>query len=219
MKTNLWLKIAGVFVSLLIASIARSQTNDSNVNLEADVAGLSRISPTDVPDAGTFWVVTADNSEMIPPYPMLPLNLPSGNIYVLPDGSFLVDGTVGDRGVTSDMQVTELNSVSNVIQQAETVATRSTPSMSRMRAMDETDPTLPDDGDDDTSGDVGSFFAPDIQQQLTTNDLWLEFQTVSNLAAYVVIHPPFDTNSPYYSFDVFATTNLLSNVPGLNTTN
>ncbi len=49
----------------------------------------------------------------------------------------------------------------------------------------------------------------------TTNDLWLEITGVTNAAAYFTIHTPL-TNGVY---DLFNTTNLVADVPGLNLTN
>ena len=53
----------------------------------------------------------------------------------------------------------------------------------------------------------------------TTNDLWLQFSKGSSNSAFLVIHIPWNTSGPNYIYDVFATTNLMRNVPGLNLTN
>lgn len=49
----------------------------------------------------------------------------------------------------------------------------------------------------------------------STNDLWLEMVAMTNQTASIIIHAP-DPNGVY---DLFATTNLLPSVPGLNVTN
>jgi hypothetical protein len=53
----------------------------------------------------------------------------------------------------------------------------------------------------------------------TTNDLWLQFGGVGGGNASLYINVPLSTAGTNYMFDVFATTNLSPNVPGLNATN
>jgi hypothetical protein len=53
----------------------------------------------------------------------------------------------------------------------------------------------------------------------STNDLWLQYAGQSNTVSSLVIHVPWNTAGPNYLYDVFATTNLTRNVPGLNLTN
>jgi hypothetical protein len=210
--------MVGLFlVSLFAASIVLAQTNDSIVSLEADVAGIPLLTEA-APKSGTFWLVTPPgfrNGGVSPPFPTMPLDVGDAGdpkVYVLPNGAFLVDATAGDNGSDSAQLVRQMNAVSNIIQQAETVATSHA---SGMRAMDLSGPPSPGGGD--TNGDYPvSNFQP---QGFTTNDYWLQFQGISNGAANVVIHLPANTNNPYYAFDIFATTNLLSSVPPLNGTN
>ncbi|MGA3163627.1 MAG: hypothetical protein ABSD77_05445 [Verrucomicrobiota bacterium] len=63
-----------------------------------------------------------------------------------------------------------------------------------------------------------SLTSANLQPQVfTTNDLWLEVSGVSNATAYLVIHIPWNETNGVY--DLFGTTNLAANVPGLNVTN
>ncbi len=63
-----------------------------------------------------------------------------------------------------------------------------------------------------------SLTSANLQPQVfTTNDLWLEVSGVSNTTAYLVIHIPWNETNGVY--DLFGTTNLSANVPGLNVTN
>jgi hypothetical protein len=70
--------------------------------------------------------------------------------------------------------------------------------------------------DDESPDGAGSGFTP---MTFTTNDLWLEITGVSadKTLSYLVIHPPATNTDGVY--DLYATTNLASNVPGLNGTN
>ena len=64
----------------------------------------------------------------------------------------------------------------------------------------------------------GTFSPMDSTPGYTTNDLWLEITGKANGTANLVIHPPAAevTNCVY---DLYLTTNLSPNVPGLNLTN
>ena len=53
----------------------------------------------------------------------------------------------------------------------------------------------------------------------STNDLWLQIVGQNNSVSSLVIHTPWNVTGSNFMFDVFATTNLLPNVPGLNGTN
>jgi hypothetical protein len=70
--------------------------------------------------------------------------------------------------------------------------------------------------DDESPDDAGSGFTP---MTFTTNDLWLEITGVSadKTLSYLVVHPPATNSGGVY--DLFATTNLNSEGPGLNVTN
>ena len=73
----------------------------------------------------------------------------------------------------------------------------------------------PGDGGEDTN----TFEFTSEAQMFTTNDLWLQFANQSNFISSLVIHTPWDVTGSNFMFDVFATTNLRPNVPGLNWTN
>jgi hypothetical protein len=53
----------------------------------------------------------------------------------------------------------------------------------------------------------------------TTNDLWLQYLSWSNASSSLIIHVPWNVGGSNFIYDVYATTNLLRNVPGLNGTN
>ncbi len=78
-------------------------------------------------------------------------------------------------------------------------------------------PPDPGGGAGDTNTyDLGSF---DSALSFSTNDLWLQIVGQNNLISSLVIHTPWNVTGSNFLFDVFATTNLLPNVPGLNGTN
>jgi hypothetical protein len=72
-------------------------------------------------------------------------------------------------------------------------------------------PPPPGGGGGGTNIQPQSFPAP------TTNDLWLAVSGVSNATAYLVIHFPWNETNGIC--DLFGTTNLAADVPGLNVTN
>ena len=80
------------------------------------------------------------------------------------------------------------------------------------------DPGDPGDG----SGDTNTFYSGDVTsfaQSYTTNDLWLQIVGQNNFVSSLVINTPWNVTGSNFMFDVFATTNLLPSVPGLNGTN
>jgi hypothetical protein len=78
-------------------------------------------------------------------------------------------------------------------------------------------PPDPGGGAGDTNTyDLGSF---DSAVSFSTNDLWLQIVGQNNSVSSLVIHTPWNVTGSNFLFDVFATTNLLPNVPGLNGTN
>jgi hypothetical protein len=70
---------------------------DSVVQATADAAGLTPVSATALPRAGTFWVVTPGRNGSLTalPYPFLPANLSALPIYSVAGSAFLVDETGG----------------------------------------------------------------------------------------------------------------------------
>ena len=166
-RTGLVFALAASFIS---NGILHAQTNDSIVNWEADVAGLSLLQAA-VPSSGTFWLVTSPNGRLggvTAPYPCLPSDVGTAHIYVLANGAFLVDGTAGNDGGNAAQLAGQMNAVSNVIQQAETVAIRRAPGK---QAMDSAAPPSPGGG----GTNDGGYVAPEVQSPtFTTNDLWLQ---------------------------------------------
>jgi hypothetical protein len=82
-------------------------------------------------------------------------------------------------------------------------------------------PELPDGGGSPagagSSGDGGGSSGGGVPTY-TTNDLCLEITAMSNSTAFLVVHPP-SAELATGVYDLFMTTNLSSNVPGLNLTN
>jgi hypothetical protein len=87
-----------LFVLLLLTvSILSVHATDSVVQVTADAAGLTPVSATALPDAGTFWVMTnsLDGELMALPYPELPSDLSALPIYSVIGNEFIVDDTGG----------------------------------------------------------------------------------------------------------------------------
>ncbi len=201
---------------LFISGILQAQTTnpDSIVQLTAEARGLEPVALENLPPFGTFWVVGSNG--FAAPYPCLPADS-LAPVYLMAGGQFLVDGTDGQVTVSPRLINSTVESVLEA--QAATVvalieqAQVTTQSGSRIMLMA---PPFPGGGS--TNGGGGVIFNAQTQV-FTTNDLWLQFAGQSNVVSSLVIHTPWNTAGSNFMFDVFATTNLLPNVPGLNGTN
>jgi predicted esterase len=183
MRTNHWLKITGLFlVSLFAADAVLAQTNDSIVSVLADVAELSPLAPDAVPASGTFWVVTAPDdygNGVTAPFPCAPSGIENDNTYVMPNGTFLVDATAGDNGVSAPQLLAQMNSVSNLIQQAQAPTTALNSRTMGMRAMVESGP--PDFTDTNSDGDTNYYLPePMIAAPNYGTNLWIAQWSISN---------------------------------------
>ena len=81
------------------ATPVQSATPDSIVQLTAQSQGLNLVSPDDLPEYGTFWMVTTDG--LTAPMPCPPQD-PSLPVYAITNGQFIVDAT--DGKVTTEGQ-------------------------------------------------------------------------------------------------------------------
>ena len=163
------------------------------------------------PRFGTYWRVQHTNE---PPLPMDPFKgaLP---VYALSTGSniFVID----DRDVdyvawyallSSDAAVETVPMKSSAVALTSAVASLSTTAAADAPSI----PIPPGAGDTGTNTDPGGItFTP---MAYGSQDLWLGV-SVSNSLASFVIHTP-DSSAMY---DLFGTSNLAPNVPGLNLTN
>src|SRR5580704_3154491 len=110
---------------------------DSIVQITADAAGLQLVSPTDLPQSGTFLVMAPGygGNLMVLPYPCMPLTPGELPVYAITGNSFLVDDTGGqalaggsslsaqvNNAVISSILQTQANTVANLIMQAQGTA-------------------------------------------------------------------------------------------------
>ncbi|MEI7535040.1 MAG: hypothetical protein WCK57_11785, partial [Verrucomicrobiae bacterium] len=79
---------------------------DSIVQLTAEAQGLNLISPTDLPNGGTFWTLLPDG--LTAPFPCAPSD-PNVPVYQIAEGQFIVDATGGQ--VTLDAEQTNRSTV------------------------------------------------------------------------------------------------------------
>lgn len=196
------------------------QSPDSVVVVVADALGLSFVPPDQRQFFGTFWEVRSSLPCITAPLPFPPLD-PNTAVYAIGDaaagGQFLVDETAGqvtlpqsrygrrtlstaDPASILQAQVDELQ---NFVAQV-----RARQADALLRASAQMGAMAPD------GQDGGGVFGAMGLDSYTTGDLWLEIIRVTNSVANFTIHTP-DTAV----YDLFGTTNLSANVPGLNLTN
>ena len=140
----------------------------------------------------------------VAPFPMLPPGANS-SVYLLPNGTYLVDGTAdavgGQSAATLEAQG---NAVLNLIGQIQTAQAGL-----QLRAADAANGwPMPGGGG---SGGGGGYTNQMVSIPLNTNMLWLGIQSVSNGLARLDLYVP--TNCIYTNSEVFAiwcTTNLLA---------
>lgn len=148
----------------------------------------------DPPLIGTFYLLSGQESGLgSPPYPFDPYG---GSLPVYQVEGFSNSYLVADS----------LEDYLALRAQKEMLA-----ALNQMSLLDDDPPPAPGEG----SGEGGD--PPDVPPAYNygTNDLWLEIISMTNEVGAFVIHSP-ETNAVY---DLFMTTNLASNVPGLNLTN
>jgi hypothetical protein len=207
------------FAQMLLQS---SSAQNSIVQIAAESQGLVQVDPADLPIVGgTYWWVMPGGAAV--PTPCLPQDL-SGSIFQISPGEFIVDLTGGQVVVPRSSLQTQVASstvASAVSSQTEALVnlitqlqTASASQQMQTMAMDYSGPPSPGDGGGD-GGDTNNYdYSGSYQPQVfTTNDLWLQMFLTNRLGNFV-IHSP-----NIAAFDIFATTNLIASVPGLNGTN
>jgi hypothetical protein len=173
---------------------------DSIVQITADAQGLTLLSPDQVPNNGTFWMVSPGSGGVIaPPMPCPPLdtNLP---IYAIAGGQFLVDGTVSDQAASSTGEAAleaQANAVVNLISQVQTAAANL-----QLQAMGM---GVPYPGAGSGDGTNGLFYSDSSTPLIfNTNGLWLEINGITNHQVYITAH-----NVTTNFFQLLFKTNLL----------
>ena len=207
------------------------QPPDSVVAVVADALGLPFVPPDQRPFFGTFWEVRSSLPCLTAPMPCPPSD-PNTAVYAIADpsagGHFLVDGTAGqvlspqtqytrrtlrtsDSASILQAQLDELQNFVAQIQASQAAAQLR--ANGRMSSLDL--PPVPGGGGG-TNSEQGSI--TNNAYVCTTNDLWLEITTMTNSTGVFVVHPP-SAEVTAGVYDLFMTTNLGLNVPGLNLTN
>ncbi len=168
-------------------------TPDSVVQLTAESQGLSLVPTVNLPENGTFWMVTTDGVMAPWPCPPTDTNLP---IYDLTgDGvQFLVDATGGQVSTDGQQSVQDAlaalaDSVGNLISQVQAALAPRTLARAFGR-----------EAELDSSSDFSPMFAA-----FDTNTLWLEITNVSNGWSYLNLH-----NGTNMVYAIWSTTNLLT---------
>ena len=156
------------------------------------VFDLPLVSPESAPEVGTFWLYSSrDENGIGVPYPFNPYG---GLIetYVLPGlpGQYLVADTLAD-----------FNQLKALL-----FGMESGGGMMTMNSLD-----FPGEGDTNGGGGGSWEYMPIVYG---SNDLWLEITNVVDGAGDFIIHTPDEA-----AYDLFGTTNLAWDVPGLNGTN
>lgn len=208
------------------------QTPDSVVAVVADAMSLPYVPPDQRPVFGTFWEVRSSLPCLTAPLPFPPFDT-NAPVYSIGDpivgGQFLVDETAGQvisqEAQSSRRALRSMTTASIVQAQAEELQTfvagvQARQAYALARANGQTPdgpPPIPGDGGGGGTNDSGGGTTFDAKFY-TTNDLWLEIVTWTNATGVFVVHPP-EAEATTGVYDLFMTTNLSPNVPGLNLTN
>jgi hypothetical protein len=98
----------------------------------------------------------------------------------------------------------------------EEAARRAQRMASRSMSLASSSPPVPGDGNN--GGDSGGTYTPMGAWPYTDSELWLEIIAMTDCTGFFVVHPP-AAEAASGVYDLFMTTNLSPNVPGLNLTN
>lgn len=148
-----------------------------------------------IPPIGTFWLLNGPNPSIptppspFPPQDLIELGVP---VYSVGNGQYIVDD--------SQVNYASLQSMRTLLTQTTT---------------ENDGPPNPAPGGGGGGGGSTNYFGP----LHGTNDLWLEVSVTNNALAYFVIHTPATNVSDNTNYDLFATTNIMTMVSGLNATN
>jgi len=187
-------KVAALIVlgTLLHAQTATvSPPPDSIVQVTAEAQGLEPVASADLPSGGTFWLVTSNG--IAAPSPCPPGNLSDFPVYLMADGIYLVDETVG-QVVTNEENSTiesalaaQADSVTGLINQVQDAQFNQDLALAFGFDMEM---------------DSSSSFAPMFAVTDPTA-LWLEITNVSNGWSYFNLH-----NGTNFVYAILSTTSL-----------
>ncbi len=209
---------AGWFFGSMVISRAQAESvraqADSIVAVVADAQGLSFVPAEQRPFYGTFWIVRNSVPCVLAPSPCPPLD-PNVPVYAINSRQFLVDETAGQLLLSRRNAVNKASYAALVQMQADELLNfvdwiRTVQLQAEMRMLDGDGPPIPGEGGEGGGG--GGLEASPIVYG--TNDLWLECNAVGAGLGTFTIHTP-----DLAAYDLFGTTNLSPNVPGLNLTN
>ncbi|HTB82830.1 MAG TPA: hypothetical protein VK742_04180 [Candidatus Sulfotelmatobacter sp.] len=197
-KLRLVILLAGLVLPLTLS--AQTGTNTVIAAVAAEES-LELLMPDEIPNTGTFWLVANGlRGNLTPPLPCPPLGFNGYNIYLIADGSYLVDETTNDASVMSADAITnQATPILNLID----IVQRDVFNQEFRMAMGMDVPSPGDGGGDGEGGDYSPMYGGGTP--INTNQLWLEITNVSNGWSYLNLHH--GTNQVYA---IWTTTNLLT---------
>ena len=174
--------LLGFAALIILGTLLHAQTatvsppTDSIVQVTAEAQGLDLIAPTDLPNGGTFWLVTSNG--ITAPSPCPPNNLSDFPVYAMADGIYLVDET-GGQVVTNEENSTiesalaaQADAVTALINQVQDAQLNQDMAMAFGLDMEM-----------DSSASFSPMFAVS-----DPTALWLEITNVSNGWSYLNLH-------------------------------
>ena len=167
---------------------------DSIVQLTAEAQGLNLISPTDLPDGGTFWTLMPDG--LTAPFPCAPSD-PNVPVYQIADGQFIVDATGGQ--VTLDAEQTNRSTVTAAL---ETLAQTVVNLINDVQEAQLTQAVMAVFGLDEE--ETSSRMSAPMMMVSQPDALWLEITNVANGNSYYNLH-----NATNFVYAILTKTNLL----------
>ena len=177
-------------------NLVQSAPPDSIVQLTAEAQGLNLISPTDLPDGGTFWTLMPDG--LTAPFPCAPSD-PNVPVYQIADGQFIVDATGGQ--VTLDAEQTNRSTVTAAL---ETLAQTVVNLINDVQEAQVTREIMAVMGLDEEVDSAPARFEAMQMSVADTNALWLEITNVANGNSYYNLH-----NATNFVYAILTKTNLL----------
>ena len=169
---------------------------DSIVKLTAEAQGLNLISPTDLPDGGTFWTLMPDG--LTAPFPCAP-SIPNVPVYQIADGQFIVDATGGQ--VTLDAEQTNRSTVTAAL---ETLAQAVVKLVEQVQEAQVTREIMAVMGLDEEVDSTPARFGAMQMSVANPDALWLEITNVANGNSYYNLH-----NATNQVYAILTKTNLL----------
>ena len=191
-----------VFASLLLSiPMLSARASDSVTKATADAAGLTAVSPSDLPSTGgTYWITMLNGNGGLAalPWPFLPTNLDDPTIFSITNQIFLVD-TTGGKLTTSDSTMSASDATSTAQAQAQ--------SMASLIENIENPPIPPGGGTNGEGGTVGTPHRQGIQ--IDPDGLYIaatnEVPDGLGGLGFLIFNP---NNS--FNYQLLSTTNLLA---------